>query len=89
MEQKLSKPGIGLGFFDPAAFDEYVRCFNEKTIRGSCGDYCAAATIDFEHDASAHRPPNVRGIVFGEEQAGFLAIVRFTCSCDRRGRPCR
>ena len=32
MEKKLSKPGIGLGFFDPEAFAEYVRCFNWKTI---------------------------------------------------------
>jgi haloacetate dehalogenase len=50
MEQKLSKPGIGLGFFDPAAFEEYVRCFNKKTIRGSCADYRACAGIDFERD---------------------------------------
>ncbi len=50
MEQKLSKPGIGLGFFDPAAFDEYVRCFNEKTILGSCADYRACATCDLEQD---------------------------------------
>ena len=35
MEKKLSKPGIGLGFFDPEAFAEYVRCFNWKTIKGS------------------------------------------------------
>ncbi len=50
MEQKLSKPGLGLGFFDPAAFDEYVRCFNEKTILGSCADYRACATCDLELD---------------------------------------
>jgi hypothetical protein len=30
MTQTLSKPGIGLDFMDPAAFAEYVRCFNEK-----------------------------------------------------------
>jgi haloacetate dehalogenase len=50
MEHKLSKPGIGLGFFDPAAFDEYVRCFTPKTIRGSCADYRACATCDFDMD---------------------------------------
>jgi haloacetate dehalogenase len=50
MEKKLSKPGIGLGFFDPAAFAEYVRCFNWKTIKGSCADYRACATCDFEMD---------------------------------------
>ena len=52
MEQKLSKPGIGLGFFDPAAFAEYVRCFTPKTIRGSCADYRACATCDLEMDTA-------------------------------------
>ena len=51
MEKKIGKPGIGLKPFSPEAFAENVRCFNEKTIRGSCGDYRAAATIDFEHDS--------------------------------------
>ena len=50
MEKKLSKPGIGLGFFNPEAFAEYVRCFNWKTIRGSCEDYRACPTCDFEMD---------------------------------------
>ena len=50
MQKKLSKPGIGLGFFAPEAFAEYVRCFNWKTIRGSCEDYRACRTIDLEHD---------------------------------------
>jgi len=50
MEKKLSKPGIGLGFFDPQAFAEYVRCFNWKTIRGSCEDYRACVTCDLEMD---------------------------------------
>ncbi len=50
MEKKLSKPGIGLGFFDPEAFAEYVRCFTWKTIRGSCEDYRACATCGFEMD---------------------------------------
>ncbi len=50
MEKKLSKPGIGLGFFDPEAFAEYVRCFNWKTIKGSCADYRACPTCDFDMD---------------------------------------
>jgi haloacetate dehalogenase len=50
LQRKLSKPGIGLSFFDPAAFAEYVRCFNWKTIRGSCEDYRACATCDFALD---------------------------------------
>lgn len=52
MEKKLSKPGIGLAPFAKEAFDEYVRCFNWKTIRGSCEDYRACATCDFEMDKS-------------------------------------
>ena len=52
MEHKLSKKGIGLAPFTKEAFAEYVRCFDEKTIRGSCGDYRAAATIDFELDSA-------------------------------------
>ena len=50
MEKKLSKPGIGPGFFDPEAFAEYVRCFNWKTIKGSCADYRACPTCDFDMD---------------------------------------
>lgn len=37
--------------FDPAALDEYVRCFSDPAaISASCADYRAAATIDLEHD---------------------------------------
>lgn len=50
MEKKLSKPGLGLSFFAPEAFSEYVRCFNWKTIRGSCEDYRACATSDLAMD---------------------------------------
>ncbi len=50
MEGKLSKPGIGLAHFAEEAFDEYVRCFDEKTIFGSCEDYRACATTDLEMD---------------------------------------
>ncbi|MEW6670771.1 MAG: alpha/beta hydrolase [Thermodesulfobacteriota bacterium] len=52
LEKKLSKPGIGLKPFTKEAFAEYVRCFNEKTIRGSCADYRACATCDFEMDTA-------------------------------------
>ena len=52
MRQKLSKPGIGLNFMDPSVFAEYVRCFNEKTIRGSCADYRACITCDLEMDTA-------------------------------------
>jgi haloacetate dehalogenase len=49
MEKKLSKPGIGLGFFAKEAFDEYVRCFTWKTIHASCEDYRACVTCDLEN----------------------------------------
>ena len=52
MERKLSKPGIGLGFFGEEAFAEYVRCFTWKTIRGSCEDYRACVTCDLEMDTA-------------------------------------
>lgn len=45
-----SRHGGGAAF-DPAAMDEYVRCFsNPAAISASCADYRAAATIDLEHD---------------------------------------
>jgi haloacetate dehalogenase len=50
LEKKLSKKGIGMSIFAPEALAEYVRCFNAKTIKGSCADYRAAATIDIEID---------------------------------------
>ncbi|MFI9383205.1 alpha/beta fold hydrolase [Kutzneria sp. NPDC052558] len=37
--------------FDPAAVDEYVRCFSDPAaIAASCADYRAAAGIDLVHD---------------------------------------
>ena len=37
--------------FEPAALDEYVRCFADpRTIAGSCADYRAAPTSDLAHD---------------------------------------
>jgi haloacetate dehalogenase len=35
---------------DPAALAEYQRCFDGETIRASCEDYRAGATIDLMHD---------------------------------------
>ena len=34
----------------PDAYGEYLRCFDADTIRASCSDYRAAASIDLEHD---------------------------------------
>lgn len=50
IEKKLSKKGIGMSIFDPEAVAEYVRCFNPKTIKGSCADYRATATVDLALD---------------------------------------
>jgi haloacetate dehalogenase len=37
--------------FDPAAMEEYQRCFSDPaTIHASCEDYRAAITVDLEHD---------------------------------------
>jgi haloacetate dehalogenase len=44
--------GTGLDFLTPAVLDEYVRCYTLKTITGSCRDYRATATCDFEMDTA-------------------------------------
>ena len=46
IRKKLLKLTADLSHIPPEIWDEYVRCFDEKTIRGSCADYRAAATID-------------------------------------------
>ncbi|RVU38064.1 alpha/beta hydrolase [Hwanghaeella grinnelliae] len=41
----------GNSYFDPEAYAEYQRCWNNPAmILASCEDYRAAATIDLEHD---------------------------------------
>lgn len=43
--------GPGTEAFAPAAVAEYVRCFSDpESVRATCADYRAAATIDLEHD---------------------------------------
>ncbi len=42
-------------FLDDRALAEYIRCFTPKTIHGSCEDYRAAATIDYEQDEADHK----------------------------------
>jgi haloacetate dehalogenase len=44
--------GTGIAFFDPAAMDEYIRCYTLKTITGSCRDYRATATSDYVIDTA-------------------------------------
>ena len=41
------------GATEPAAFAEYLRCYNDpRTRHAICEDYRAAATIDLDHDAA-------------------------------------
>jgi haloacetate dehalogenase len=44
--------GTGTGFIHDVSFKEYVRVFTLKTITGSCRDYRATATCDFEMDTA-------------------------------------
>lgn len=52
LQKKMSKSHAGSAAFSEEALAEYARCFTAKTIRGSCEDYRAAATCDFEMDAA-------------------------------------
>jgi basic membrane protein A len=54
---------IGFGFFAAAAIDRVATGFPETRF----------AIIDLAHDGLAHHPQNVVGLVFSEEQAGYLA----------------
>jgi len=54
---------IGFGFFAAAAIDRVANEFPETRF----------ASIDLAHDDLAHAPTNVLGLVFQEEQAGYLA----------------
>jgi haloacetate dehalogenase len=47
-----SRGGAGLDSLPKPVFDEFVRCWTPKTIKGVCNDYRANATIDFEMDAT-------------------------------------
>lgn len=53
LREKLKRwaaPGFS---HDPAAVDEYVRCFTPETVHASCEDYRAALTVDLEHDRAS------------------------------------
>src|SRR5207253_3028117 len=47
-----TRNGDALSFLAPAVFNEYVRAFTLKTITGTCRDYRAGATCDFEMDTA-------------------------------------
>jgi haloacetate dehalogenase len=48
----MIRGGTGLGFLTDTAMAEYIRCYTLKTITGSCRDYRATATCDFEMDTA-------------------------------------
>ncbi|MFD9697721.1 alpha/beta fold hydrolase [Lentzea sp. NPDC059081] len=66
--------------FDPAAVEEYVRCFSDPAaIAASCSDYRAAAGIDLEHDSEGKR----RCSRCGASTASWAATTTSsTCSGD-------
>jgi haloacetate dehalogenase len=47
-----NRGGTGLSALPKPVFDEFVRCYTPKTIKGTCHDYRANAGIDFEMDAA-------------------------------------
>ena len=87
--------GTGLGFLTQTAFDEYVRCYTLKTITGSCRDYRATATCDFEMDtADKDRKITTPALILwgaqGPERNGeFLNVWRkYAANVDGEGLPC-
>jgi haloacetate dehalogenase len=52
--EKLKRWSAPDAQFDPQAVSDYIRCFsNPETIRASCDDYRAAASIDLAHDEAS------------------------------------
>jgi haloacetate dehalogenase len=87
--------GTGLGFLTQTAFNEYVRAYTLKTITGSCRDYRATATCDFEMD-SADKDRKIATpalILWGaqgpERSDEFLNVWRkFASDVSGEGLPC-
>jgi haloacetate dehalogenase len=51
IRSRMNSRHSGGAAFDPAAVDEYVRCFSDPAaIAASCADYRAAANADLVHD---------------------------------------
>jgi haloacetate dehalogenase len=51
IKKKLAKTEQGLSIFDPAALEDYMRCFrNPETIHAICEDYRAGASTDLDMD---------------------------------------
>ena len=87
--------GTGLGFLTQASFDEYVRAYTLKTITGSCRDYRAGATCDFEMD-TADKDRKIATpalILWGargpDRTTDFLDVWRnYALNVDGEGLPC-
>ena len=53
IRRKLSKTDQGVSFFDPAALQEYIRCFkNPATVHAMCEDYRATFGVDLDMDTA-------------------------------------
>jgi haloacetate dehalogenase len=53
LRHKCGQWSTGRDCFTDEAMKEYIRCFkNPETIRATCEDYRAAASVDLEHDAA-------------------------------------
>jgi haloacetate dehalogenase len=53
LRQHMSRGPAGIDLFDPLAFAEYERCFNDPAaIHAACEDYRASATVDMTEDAA-------------------------------------
>lgn len=59
LESRFGGRNPGVEGFVPAAYPEYVRCFDSDSIRATCADYRAAATVDLEHDIQDRASGNV------------------------------
>ena len=58
--------------FEPEVFGEYLRCFrNPETIRATCDEYRAGASIDLVHDRAdrGHRLPMPLLVLWGERSS--------------------
>lgn len=73
----MIRGGTGTGFLTETAISEYIRCYTLKTIIGSCRDYRATATCDFEMDtADKVRKSICRCFCFGAHEASRLSAPR-------------
>tara|TARA_B100001142_G_scaffold201813_1_gene200319 strand:+ start:2326 stop:3195 length:870 start_codon:yes stop_codon:yes gene_type:complete len=50
LDKKFKQWGKDSDAITKTAFSEYLRCFTPETIKASCEDYRASASIDLEHD---------------------------------------